>query len=247
MCKVGGGYNQLGLGLEAYPRSTRELQQIEELERILLDEKTSDKEDVWKWGPRNNEIISVALLRDEITKSSLEPNDVPWKHWNKWVPPKVNLFIWRAIKGRIAVKVELVKRGVQLENQICSRCNKEEESVNHLLLSCLKSRAVWWNVLIWLKLPVQMNYNSCEDLFDKIEELNGSKVWKNLIKAIFMITFWHIWKFRNDKEFNKKEGLISELVEGIKELSYLWIKERARLKNLVWERWKEFNVRDIIK
>ncbi|KAJ0865305.1 putative reverse transcriptase zinc-binding domain-containing protein [Helianthus annuus] len=159
---------------------------------------------------------------------------------------RLNLFIWRATKRRIAVKVELAKRGVQVENQNCSRCNNEEESVNHLLISSLKSRAIWWNVLVWLKLLVQFNSDSCEELLDKIEEFNGSKDWKNLIKAIAMTTLWQIWKSRNDVEFNKKVGSITDLISGIKELSYLWIKERARLKNLVWERWKDFNIRDII-
>ncbi|KAJ0535046.1 putative reverse transcriptase zinc-binding domain-containing protein [Helianthus annuus] len=242
-----GGLSKWSWDWSRKPGNAQEKQQYEDLLIALKDRKLVDKEDVWQWKPRKNELISVLLLRDEMLKKSLEDNDVEWGHWNKWVPSKVNLFTWRAAKNRIAAKVELIKRGVQLENQVCSRCKKEEESVNHLLLNCLKSRAIWRNILIWLKLPIQLNSDSCGDLLEMIEEINGSKEWKKLIKAIFMITIWQIWKYRNDVEFNKKEGLLKDSIDDIKELSFLWIKERSRLKNLVWERWKDFNIRDVIK
>ncbi|XP_021971681.1 uncharacterized protein LOC110866838 [Helianthus annuus] len=228
-------------------KSLQEAQQFEELKKILEIHELVAKEDVWRWKTQQGELLSVALIRDEIAKKTLEPTDVPWKYWNKWVPPKVNLFTWRAFKRRIATKVELAKRGIHMDDRLCSRCNKEDESVNHLLISCLKSRAIWWNIMVWLKLPIQENSESCEDVFEKIEGYNGSKEWKNVIKAIVMTTLWQIWKARNDVEFNEKERSVANIIDGIKELSFLWIKERAKMKNLVWERWKEFNIRDIIK
>ncbi|KAJ0939707.1 putative reverse transcriptase zinc-binding domain-containing protein [Helianthus annuus] len=189
----------------------------------------------------------MAILRDALERTNLDNRDTPWKHWNKWVPPEVNLFVWRAMKRRIAVKVELARRGIQLGDQTCSRCKSEEESVEHLLINCLKTRATWWNIMIWLKLPLQEDIESCEDVLERIDAFNGSREWKTLIKAIVMTAMWQIWKSRNDVEFNRKEGTTTNTVDGIKELSYLWIKERAKLKDLVWERWKDFNIRDIIK
>ncbi|KAJ0546759.1 putative reverse transcriptase zinc-binding domain-containing protein [Helianthus annuus] len=228
-------------------RSNQEKVQYEELEKILKDYKRETSDDVWRWKLRHNEDISVAILRDAYEKTNIDITDLPWKHWNKWVPPKVNLFVWRTVKRRIAVKVELARRGIQLGDRTCSRCNNEEETVEHLLLNCLKSRAIWWNIMLWLKLPVQEGIESCEEILDRIDNFNGSKVWKTLIKAIVMTSMWQIWKSRNEVEFNRKEGSISNTMDGIKELSYLWIKERAKMKDLVWERWKDFNVRDIIK
>ncbi|XP_021990863.1 uncharacterized protein LOC110887593 [Helianthus annuus] len=228
-------------------RNEQEQQQHLELERILADCKTENKEDTWRWRTRRSEEISVALLRDEISKNSLDERDTPWKHWNKWVPPKVKLFIWRAIKRGIVVKVELARRGIQLEDRLCARCKSEEESVDHLLINCLKTRAVWWSIMIWLKLPILENITSSEEIFDKIEAYSGSKEWKKLIKAIAMTTLWQIWKSRNDVEFNRKEGMVTNLVDEVKELSFLWIKERSKLKTLVWERWKDFNIRDVTK
>ncbi|GKG08306.1 putative ribonuclease H-like domain-containing protein, partial [Tanacetum coccineum] len=32
--------------------------------------------------------------------------------WNKWVPKKVNIFVWRALQGRLPVREELDKRGI---------------------------------------------------------------------------------------------------------------------------------------
>ncbi|KAJ0490643.1 hypothetical protein HanRHA438_Chr12g0569991 [Helianthus annuus] len=57
----------------------------------------------------------------------------------------------------------------------------------------------------------------------------------------------YIWKSRNDWVFNGYKGSTGRIVDEVKEMSFLWIKERSKLKNLVWDRWKDFNIRDVIK
>ncbi|KAJ0679465.1 hypothetical protein HanOQP8_Chr12g0459781 [Helianthus annuus] len=52
---------------------------------------------------------------------------------------------------------------------------------------------------------------------------------------------------RNDWVFNGYKGSTGRIVDEVKEMSFLWIKERSKLKNLVWDRWKDFNIRDVIK
>ncbi|KAJ0932912.1 hypothetical protein HanPSC8_Chr04g0179101 [Helianthus annuus] len=130
---------------------------------------------------------------------------------------------------------------------MCSKCGKEEETTEHLIFKCVLTRAIWWNIMVWLKISHNEEVNSCEEQFQRIQACNGSKEWKKIIMAIFMITIWHIWKSRNELIFNGQNESVTKSVDEIKELSFLWIKERAKMKNLVWERWKDFNVRDIIK
>ncbi|XP_022014824.1 uncharacterized protein LOC110914332 [Helianthus annuus] len=161
-----------------------------------------------------------------IHKKEANEDDVEWAFWNKWVPPKVNLFVWRDAKNRIPAKYELVRRGVALENETCSRCGAEEESVEHLLFKCVIARATWWDIMVWLKLMDQQELTTVKILFD---EWKHSKV---------------RW---NSREFNDCNLSVSNTVEEIKEISFMWIKERAKIEDLVWERWKDFNVRDVIK
>nr|GEV91049.1 putative jacalin-like lectin domain-containing protein [Tanacetum cinerariifolium] len=42
--------------------------------------------------------------------------------WNKWIPKKVNIFVWRALKGRIPVRARLDKRDIDLDSILCPCC-----------------------------------------------------------------------------------------------------------------------------
>ncbi|GJS76729.1 reverse transcriptase domain-containing protein [Tanacetum coccineum] len=43
--------------------------------------------------------------------------------WNKLVPKKVNIFLWRARKGRLPVHAELKRRGIELDLVLHASCN----------------------------------------------------------------------------------------------------------------------------
>ena len=36
--------------------------------------------------------------------------------WNKWVPNKINIFSWKALKGRLPVREEIDKRGIYVDS-----------------------------------------------------------------------------------------------------------------------------------
>ena len=63
--------------------------------------------------------------------------------WNKWVPKKVNIFIWRALRGRLPVREELDKRGIDLDSILCPCCDNVVESCNHCLVLCDLAMKVW--------------------------------------------------------------------------------------------------------
>ncbi|GJR76960.1 putative RNA-directed DNA polymerase [Tanacetum coccineum] len=56
--------------------------------------------------------------------------------WNKRVPKKVNIFIWRALQGKLPVREELDKRGIDLDSLLCPCCDTLVESCNHSLVLC---------------------------------------------------------------------------------------------------------------
>lgn len=62
------------------------------------------------------------------------------KRLRKIIPPKVALFLWQSVFNKIAVKANLVERGMALENAgRCNMCGLKVESVAHLLLACVKT------------------------------------------------------------------------------------------------------------
>jgi len=52
------------------------------------------------------------------------------------VPNKAKVFGWRVLLDRLPTKVNLEYRGVDLSCNLCLLCNKEVESIQHLLITC---------------------------------------------------------------------------------------------------------------
>lgn len=58
--------------------------------------------------------------------------------------PKVQMLVWKAIRGALPVGETLLHRQVQI-NPLCKRCS-ELESINHLLFQCEFAERVWKDV-----------------------------------------------------------------------------------------------------
>ena len=68
--------------------------------------------------------------------------------WRVSVPSKVPFFTWEASWGKVLILEQLQRRGYSLANR-CILCLSEVETVDHLLLHCVKMR-VLWNLLFSL-------------------------------------------------------------------------------------------------
>ena len=84
--------------------------------------------------------------------SILEPGDSPLlpsgSIWRASVSPKVTFFAWEASWEKVLTLDQLQRKGHFLENR-CFLCLSEVETVDHLLLHCVKTR-VLWNLLFSL-------------------------------------------------------------------------------------------------
>ncbi|EOY30384.1 Uncharacterized protein TCM_037613 [Theobroma cacao] len=60
--------------------------------------------------------------------------------WAQLALLKVEVFVWQMLLGKIGVKEELVKRGIQLNSSLlCILCNLGMETCNHLFVECMKT------------------------------------------------------------------------------------------------------------
>ena len=56
--------------------------------------------------------------------------------------PKISFFAWEASWGKALTLDQIQKRGWALANR-CYLCHLNEESIDHLLLHCVKTSALW--------------------------------------------------------------------------------------------------------
>ncbi|KAJ0565338.1 hypothetical protein HanIR_Chr06g0261521 [Helianthus annuus] len=50
--------------------------------------------------------------------------------------------------GKIPSKFGLIRRGINIGNGLCSKCEIEED---HTLFNCVWATAIWWHICAWVK------------------------------------------------------------------------------------------------
>lgn len=99
--------------------------------------------DSWRWVLDEDGGFMVKTLSKEVDSKNLKIDMGSHETLScKLVPKKVNVFVWRTLKGRLLVRTELDKRGIDLHTTLCPCCNDGVESIDHCLEFCNFSRNV---------------------------------------------------------------------------------------------------------
>ncbi|RVX05699.1 LINE-1 reverse transcriptase-like [Vitis vinifera] len=173
------------------------------MERIQSKRIFEDVEDMVSWTETKSGKFSVKSLYIalEAGGSSLFPSSFIW---NVNVQPKISFFAWEATWGK-ALTLDLVqKRGWALVNR-CFMCLEKEENINHLLLHCSRTRALWDLLFALFGLSWVLPFSVRETLLSwngYFLGKNRKKVWR----AAPLRIFWTVWKERNRLAF-KDESL----------------------------------------
>lgn len=111
---------------------------------------TNDCRDKWWWKMDIDGSFSVKTLLDIVEKKILAtPQDEQATIWNNFVPKKVNIFVWRALKNRIPVKELIDKKGIELDSLLCPVCSEHIETFEHCLIHCESAKKIWDSVFKW--------------------------------------------------------------------------------------------------
>ncbi|GJU01875.1 RNA-directed DNA polymerase, eukaryota, reverse transcriptase zinc-binding domain protein [Tanacetum coccineum] len=71
--------------------------------------------DRWRWMLQDNGELTVKVLTRLVEEKVLRvENGNQETLWNNGLPKKINIFVWRDLKGRLAVREELDERGIDL-------------------------------------------------------------------------------------------------------------------------------------
>ncbi|GJR77142.1 RNA-directed DNA polymerase, eukaryota [Tanacetum coccineum] len=190
--------------------------------------------DRWSWLLDPSGDFSVKLTREFIDDSMLPKTDVPTR-WVKSIPIKINIFAWRVSLDKLPTRLNLSLRGLDIPSIICPLCSIAVESTSHLLFSCQLARQLMIKVVHWWELEYQ-DFHSYEDWLLWFKNLRVSKRLKDVFEGVCYISWWVIWKFRNQVLFGINFPRLDLLFDDIVRLSFHWCSSRCS-SNFDWNTW----------
>ena len=177
-----------------------------------------ENEDSFAWALDKSGVFSVKSLALELARASSipQPSSFNWrKIWKGLIPPRVEIFTWLAVMGKINTKSKLAAMNIiPQEDNVCVFCHAHPESSVHLLLHCSFSHAIWsWWLNLWglcWVFPSELS-----DALDQWVMYGSNSFFKKIWIAIFSIVIWSIWKERNGRIFNSKSCSTDQLIDLI--------------------------------
>ena len=86
-------------------------------------------------------LYAIATSKDALVTNVWSPGEVQ-HHWQSKVQLRVCFFAWEAAWGKVLKLGQLQKRGRSWAN-MCFLCQRNEETIYHILLHCVKTRVLW--------------------------------------------------------------------------------------------------------
>ncbi|XP_071708247.1 uncharacterized protein [Rutidosis leptorrhynchoides] len=160
-----------GLGNWAYPpmgRTNSELNELRDTVRNL--QLTEGKKDCWSWNLNSKGIYTVkdcSVLVDKVILPRAVNSIESLR--NGLVSKKVEVFIWRARLGRIPVRFELDKRGIDLNSVRCPICDGDIETVEHILFSSQDHKKNQWQAVCWVVCYILWKNRNAKVFKNKLE------------------------------------------------------------------------------
>lgn len=118
--------------------------------------------DAWKWKGSNGNKFSVKGAYSEIEKRR---NDGTSNHnqarnlggvWKAITPFKAQITVWRLILDRL----------LNPHIAICSSCNVEMDTAEHLFVACSKTIQLWNHMVDWLGVCWASPWYAARDFFE---------------------------------------------------------------------------------
>ena len=174
-------------------------------------------------------VIAKFLDLWDLSEVELQPEveDSPLI-WKSWASGKCKFFMWLVAHNRCWTANHLAKKNL-LHPECCPLCDQEEETIDHLLVSCVFTRQFWLCVLqsVGLQALTPQLEVSFDDWWDAASNRVESQAKKGL-NSIIILGAWSIWIHRNRCVFDgippNLNGVLSVLIEEMR----LWSVVAAR-------------------
>ena len=186
----------------------------------LLDSRTTQllgqEEDTvtWRWtanGKYSASSVYQALLLGRI------PSPILSQVWKTKATPKCRMHAWLLLRNKCLTADNLAKRGWP-HDPICKLCFIHPETAVHLAATCSYSQQVWQEVLRKVSLPAFLGPSPTIQGLQEWWKTCASVPAPRIIdrwRSVALLTWWLLWKERNNKVFNCKASPATATIDKI--------------------------------
>ncbi|GJX32886.1 putative RNA-directed DNA polymerase [Tanacetum coccineum] len=104
--------------------------------------------DSWECNLDLSKTFTVSALRKKIDSCILGSTGDPTR-WNKALPIKINIHIWRLIQDRLPTRCNLDNQGIDIHYKRCLMCDEDLETTQHLFVDCFLAKSLWKKISSW--------------------------------------------------------------------------------------------------
>ncbi|XP_071691407.1 uncharacterized protein [Rutidosis leptorrhynchoides] len=220
------------------PLMGRTTLEYDELQNILSEFRFADSDtDTWSWSLSRNGSFSSYILRELIDDRILNTNAGNEETLrNKLLPQNIEILVWRAQRNRLPIRLELDKKGIDLDSVRCPVCDEDLESLEHILLTCKHAKDIWSRVYRWWgkSQPTKLNIS---ELFKGSTESSNVDPNSNIWQTIIWVSAYKIWQNRNNKIFRNSFWTVPMAFQEIQTSTFEWISNRSKAHKFSWQRW----------
>nr|GEV00797.1 RNA-directed DNA polymerase, eukaryota, reverse transcriptase zinc-binding domain protein [Tanacetum cinerariifolium] len=146
--------------------------------------------------------FSMSSVR-KVIDATLLPKGTTKTRWIKAVPIKINVHAWKVKHDCLPTRVNISRRGMEIESMLCPMCNNAVESSRHLFFSCYFISEIMHKITRWWDMDY-MEINSFEEWLEWISSIRLPLKQKQIFEGMCYILWWYIWKWRNKKIFGRE-------------------------------------------
>ena len=224
-----------GSVLRRNPRGGIEASQFTDLRLLIEPVVLSPHRDTWTWSLDVHKGFSVASIRSLIDLHFLGAN-LNATRWNRSIPIKVNVFMWRAMLNKLPTRVNLDRKGIEVDSLLCPICHEDVETVNHIFFTCDLAKDLWALLAKWWELDVPF-CASISDWLSWLDSLSISFKARVFLDGVGSAIMWSLWSFRNRLLFSNHPPKKSLIWDSIVSYSFLWISSRNPKTAISWVGW----------
>ncbi|GJY14937.1 RNA-directed DNA polymerase, eukaryota, reverse transcriptase zinc-binding domain protein, partial [Tanacetum coccineum] len=126
--------------------------------------------------------FSVAPVRRLVDSRLLVVSQIATR-WNRCVPIKVNVFLWRFSLNKLPSRVNLDRKCIDVGSVLCPICQDDVESVNHIFFSCEMAKVLWDLLARWWELDIPVCANISE-WYSWLDSLHASPKVRSFLEGV---------------------------------------------------------------